>query len=207
MCEDKNKSATATMSSSFWHVKEWQEARERKDGKDSNNHSYVWGRERKWTPPPINTFKVNVDASVFPGALVFSVGMVIRDHKGVFLEGRNLSLPCPSSLVEAECIGVREALSWVMIRQEKRVVVETDSLLTVAAIQSAKRNMLKVGHVVDQCKAMLEVLSKISVIHICKHSNKVAHGLARLPCLVNSFNVFTSPPSYLLETILYDASS
>lgn len=120
---------------------------------------------------------------MFPGALEFTIGMVLRDHRGVFLEGRNLTLPCPLSVFEAECIGVREALSWIMSRQERRGVVETDSLLTAAAIRGAMGNVLEVGHVIDQCKALLRVLPEIGVIHISKQANKVAHALACLPLL------------------------
>lgn len=36
-------------------------------------------------------------------------GMVARDQSGSFLEGRCVCLP--TTVVEAECIGVREALS------------------------------------------------------------------------------------------------
>lgn len=39
----------------------------------------------------------------------------------------------PSSIFEAESIRVKEALSWVISRGVKRVMVELDSMLTVAA--------------------------------------------------------------------------
>uniref|UniRef100_A0A161XYN6 Uncharacterized protein n=2 Tax=Daucus carota subsp. sativus TaxID=79200 RepID=A0A161XYN6_DAUCS len=42
------------------------------------------------------------------GAATFSVGMVIRDHKGSFVEGRSMTLPRPVTVFEAECIGVRD---------------------------------------------------------------------------------------------------
>lgn len=80
--------------------------------------------------------------------------MVIRDHNEAFLEGKNLDLSCPSTVFEAESIDMREALSWVMIRRERRVIVETYSLFTVATIHGKNENMLEVGHIIDQCKMM-----------------------------------------------------
>lgn len=109
-------------------------------------------------------------------------------------------------MFEAECLGVQEALLWILSREERRVVLETDSLLTVNAIRNVNNNMLEVGHVIDQCKTFLGVLPEVSVKHICKQANKVAHGLARLPCLVNRCNVLTSPPTHLLDTFVLDAS-
>lgn len=60
--------------------------------------------------------KVNVDASVYSQAESFSIGMVIRDHTGLFLEAKVLTLPCPNTVFVTECIGVREALSWAVQR-------------------------------------------------------------------------------------------
>lgn len=125
-------------------------------------------------------------------------------HKGVFLEGKCLSLPCPSSVVEAECIGVREALSWVMAQQGRRATIESDSLLTVNALNGRSVNLLEVGHIIDQCKMLLQGLPLIRVSHIRRQANRVAHSLARVPCSLFCSIVFTSPPTHLVETILDD---
>lgn len=68
---------------------------------------------RKWHPPETGGLKLNVDASFFAGAETFSVGMALRGQNGDFMGGRCIAFPRPVSVVEAECIGVREALSWV----------------------------------------------------------------------------------------------
>lgn len=60
---------------------------------------------RKWEPPEEGTFKVNVDASFFPGAAAISVGMVLRDHTGKFIKGRTHAFTCPLSVLEVESIG------------------------------------------------------------------------------------------------------
>lgn len=65
------------------------------------------------TPLP-GELKINVDASFVAGSETFTIGMVARDCKGLFIEGRCITLPCPTTVVEAECIGVREILSWAM---------------------------------------------------------------------------------------------
>lgn len=67
----------------------------------------------RWVAPETGLFKINVDASVFPGESSFSIGMVPRDFGGSFFAGKTLSLQIPDSVSEAEAIGVREARSWI----------------------------------------------------------------------------------------------
>lgn len=67
----------------------------------------------QWLPPVVDSYNINVDASVFPGEESFTVGMVLRDHGGTFIAGQTLRLQAPDSVFEAEVIGVREALFWI----------------------------------------------------------------------------------------------
>lgn len=61
--------------------------------------------------------------------------MVLRDHDGQFRGGKNLRLAGTVSVLEAEAIGVQEALSWIREMPTQQVTIETDSLLLVNAIQ------------------------------------------------------------------------
>lgn len=132
--------------------------------------------------------------------------MVIRDHMGCFIEGRTVTLQNPADVFKAETIGVREALAWVLSREERRVTIETDSKLTVEAIMGKRKCMLEVGHIIDQCPVMLQLLPKVSVKYVHKQANKVAHGLARISCIINCSIVFASAPTHLVETCLIDTS-
>lgn len=51
----------------------------------------------KLSPSDEATIKVNVDISIVSEAIIFTIGMVIRDHSGVFQEGKNLKLSCPAT--------------------------------------------------------------------------------------------------------------
>lgn len=84
----------------------------------------------------------------------FTVGMVLRDFRGSFIAGKNFSLPLPDSIFEVEAIGVNEALSWIIKQhlQDRKIVVEMDSLLTVQSMRSNSVNCLEVGEVLDLCR-------------------------------------------------------
>lgn len=77
--------------------------------------------------PKEGKLKLNVDASVVAGLSCFSVGMVLRDHHGVFIRARNVKIAGEVSAFEAEAWGVRETLNWSIELSVKDVEVESDS--------------------------------------------------------------------------------
>lgn len=183
---------------------DWVQARKR----DESHSLHMVPKElvpRKWSKPEVDTVKINVDASFFPGAASFSVGMVMRDHSGLFLAGRTLCLSAVDTVVEAETIGIREILSWCRdTGSEWRAMVESDSLLFVNAITCDKNNLLELGEVIEDCRQILRDSPHISIHFIRRMANKVAHEIARITCLVNSEIIFTIPPTCLLETLAFD---
>lgn len=107
-------------------------------------------------------------------------------------------------VLEAELIGIYEALKWCSNCSDSRISVESDSLLSVQAIKGAVQNRLEAGTVIDQCRGLLYNLAGVSLGFIKKHANRAAHLLARHPCTINSFIDFMSPPHYVLETLMSD---
>lgn len=194
------------MDTSFSMLSDWKKAR-RDHTKQSDAASKTNVKtDSKWQAPTNGTLKVNVDASVFPGAQSFTVGMVLRDQRGDFLAGKCATFNMVDSVFEAEAIGVREALSWINEIQihQAEIIVETDSSLTAKAITGPGTNLLEVGEVINICKHKISNLVDTSIRFVRKNANRVAHELARFPCLVNSHVCFTSPPTCLLEALSYD---
>lgn len=74
------------------------------------------------------------------------------------MAGRNICFDGEASVLKAEAVGVREALSWIkdMHMQRDEVVVESDSQLTVKAIQGDSLNFLEAGEVIEDCKLILQ---------------------------------------------------
>lgn len=190
---------------SMKHIQEWREAVRHVKGPDRSGSST--GRRDhavKWQCPVEGQLKLNVDASVFPGSTSFTVGMVLRDHQGQFLRGRTRRVAGQVQAFEAEAVGMLEALSWIKNSTGQEVVVESDSLLVVEALQRGKEYQLEVGIVLKECQRILAEKSNVRIGHVRKLANKVAHLMARLPCELNSYNDFESPPLNVLETLVYD---
>lgn len=143
------------MDNSFENLKEWKDARSVLKKGSSTGDKERGSDVKRWKPPALGELKINVDASFFAGVEAFSVGMAIRDHEVVFLKGKCITLSCLTTVVEVECLGLREALSWVMKYPGRKVMIETDSLLMVRALHGKSKILLEVGHVIDHYKMML----------------------------------------------------
>lgn len=86
-----------------------------------------------------------------------------------------------------------EAIRWIKSLGMQNVDIESDSLLTVQVINSATENYLEVGVILQECRSVLDAHSDV-VSFVKKQANKVAHVVARIPCEVNCFIDFMTPP-------------
>lgn len=138
------------------------------------------------------------------GTSMFSIGMIIRDHKGEFVRAQTSSRRGEITVFEAEAWGVLQALKWIQELQLGSVDIESDSLLTVNAMTRCAENYLEVGNIIQECILILSNCPDVSIAHVKGSANKAAHYLAREPCLVNNSKVYWSPPSSLLEILMYE---
>lgn len=203
--EDKLVSPAMTMDWSSKIVSEWRRVTREKRARIAILSSEKLAGVQKWCPPEEGKFKINVDAAVVGEAETCSVGMVLRDCRGQFLEGKVMNFLNPESVFAAEARGVCEALLWAKERDLQNVIIETDSLLTVRALRMKSLNVLEVGNVLQMCLKQLKENPTFSIVFVQRQANKVAHEMAKIPCLANCYNLFTSPPEVLLETILFEA--
>lgn len=148
---------------------------------------------------------MNVDASIRLEQSKFQVGMVLRDDRGNFKFGITKVGNGHASVIEAEAMGVLEALRWIVGREMTHIVVETDSLMVTNALSNGTvYHHHEVGDVLGACRNILEERRDLVVKHIRRQANKVAHCVASLTCLSGDVVQFYSPPSGVLEMLLYD---
>ena len=194
----------------MWSVKnisDWKEAKDDRDRRRAINSTSVTQRQVKWRKPDLGTLKLNVDAAMSLGASSFSIGLVLRDHSGAFVSGKTISKGMVTSVFEAEALAVLEGLNWLLTGNHDSVIIESDSLLIVQALQSPPDdNLLEVGFILDACRSILVSRPGYSISFVKRQANKAAHLVTKLPCSLNCPSVFTSSPNMLLETLMYDCS-
>ncbi|KAL8156575.1 hypothetical protein AgCh_001610 [Apium graveolens] len=162
----------------------------------------------RWKAPVEGRVKLNVDASIYPGTSSFSLGMVLQNHAGSFIQAKTMVKAGVVTVLEAEVWGIAEAIEWVQSLSLFNVDIESDSLLAVNALLKGVKYFTEVGNVLNVCQTSLRSHSRLSVsfVKVKKQANKVAHLFARVPCMVGCFKFFQSPPSYMLETLMYDST-
>lgn len=101
--------------------------------------------DKKWKKPGEGQLKVNVDAAVVEGQNFFSVGTALRDHHGQFIARKTLKIAGGVSVMEAESVGILETLIWTREVSGGSVMIESDSLLSVNAINRSQSNILELG--------------------------------------------------------------
>jgi len=78
-----------------------------------------------------------VDAAIFSDQRWFDVGMCIRNSQGHFIRALTKWLNGSHPLVEAEAIGLREAIIWLGELGLSRVLIELDCKLVVDDISDS----------------------------------------------------------------------
>ncbi|KAL8149291.1 hypothetical protein AgCh_006337 [Apium graveolens] len=205
--ESKDLTPTITMALSTKMVQEWEEANKCRSRSSHRQSDLATDEQVKWQPPEVLFYKLNVDASLYSGEFMFSLGLVVRDANGHFIVGKNMRFAGERSVMEAETLGVYEAINWVLSTGLHHVVIETDSQLVVHALNSKDSYQVEVGHIIDECKERIKDRGDLSVHFVKKQANKATHLLARAPCLLNTYNHFIFPPDLLLEILSSDFPS
>ncbi|KAK1353602.1 hypothetical protein POM88_008168 [Heracleum sosnowskyi] len=188
-------------------VAEWKEAQNKQQGGGQASSSRASGSRCGWKCPDPGWYKANVDAAIHEGSSQFRVGMVLRDDTGVFVAGMVKRFDENATVLEAEATGMYEVLQWVCGLGVSQVVVESDSLVVVDALNKNRKYVSEVGSIFESCRVVLQQRCDLKVQHVRRQANKVAHSIAKIPCMSGSMNCFSTPPPCVLELIVSDSFS
>ncbi|XP_062088677.1 uncharacterized protein LOC133795237 [Humulus lupulus] len=136
------------------------------------------GREH-WNKPLANMIKINVDAATFVSEGKHGFGCVARNHEEEVIEAIVGSKVERVKPVEAEALGVKEALSWIKQKNWQAVIIETDCLNVVQVIRTTTGMVSSFGLVISDCKVFLGSLCSVEVFFVKQSANKITHYLAR----------------------------
>ena len=88
-------------------------------------------------------------------------------------------IPLPASMEMMEVLAACRALVFAKELGFDRVVVEGDSANTITSINGGHMDLSAMGHVLLDIKSLISCFSFISIQHINREGNCVAHKLAR----------------------------
>jgi hypothetical protein len=141
------------------------------------------------TPPSPDTVLVNCDAAVFYGPQALGVGVIIQDHRGVFISAKRHRMEGLTSPEHAEALALKIAVQFARDEGLDKVIFQSDCLSLVQRMNSASVDRSTVG------------FTSVSFRHVKRSSNEAAHFLAQSCVTANSSFVFCSVPDGIRETL------
>ncbi|XP_019198078.1 PREDICTED: uncharacterized protein LOC109191859 [Ipomoea nil] len=145
-----------------------------------------------WTPPLRGTLKCNTDAAVSGDGAGFA--SVIRDHEGHFVAAMSGRLMGEGDPFMAEVLGAKEALTWLKSQSQNNFILESDCLNFCNAFNSCLSDFSYVGLVVKQCQSIARDIGNVTVSHVKRSANRVAHELARATVSMSVSGVWSGVP-------------
>uniref|UniRef100_A0A803NJ40 RNase H type-1 domain-containing protein n=1 Tax=Cannabis sativa TaxID=3483 RepID=A0A803NJ40_CANSA len=112
---------------------------------------------------------------------------VARDLGGNFIEAISSSR---CGLVQpkiAEMIRVKEDLSWIKGKCWSDVVIESDALVVVQAVNSSIKMPSQFRMLVRDCLSLLSSLNNVSLSFVKRSTNRAAHLVARGSCFMSNY--------------------
>lgn len=136
----------------------------------------------RWTKPLVGIVKLNWDAAVDKNLKKIGVGIIVCDHEGSAIMSKCMTRTLISDPTVAEAYGAWSTMEFSSQLGLNKVILEGDSLEIVKALPREESSWNpRYGHLIDDAKNILHNFQVLSVNHVKRSANEVAHRLAKRP--------------------------
>ncbi|KAH9754527.1 hypothetical protein KPL71_015467 [Citrus sinensis] len=158
--------------------------------------------QQVWSPPPDNTFKVNVDAAVNFERQKAGLGVVIRDSCNKVKVAAVKTTLFTGDVKTAEA----EAVEWGLVVAKSAafqcIMVESDCQEVVKLINNKEGSRTEVMWVISEIQSLSKDFQNFSCYHTPRSCNTHAHSLAKLALRNNETVVWLEPIPVEVESVL-----
>ncbi|KAH9717651.1 reverse transcriptase domain-containing protein [Citrus sinensis] len=163
---------------------------------------YSSKNQQVWSPPPDNTFKVNVDAAVNFDRQKAGLGVVIRDSSNKVKVAAVKSTLFTGDVQTTEA----EAVEWGLVVAKSAafqcIMVESDCQEVVKLINNNEGSRTEIMWVISEIQSLSKDFQNISCYHTPRSCNTHAHSLAKLALRNNETVVWLEPIPVEVESVL-----
>ncbi|XP_073138127.1 uncharacterized protein [Henckelia pumila] len=112
--------------------------------------------------------------------ILASYGCVLRNSYGIVVAATYGRLQEHLNATVAKALSIREALSWLKSLDSSHIIVESDALLVIEALNnSSESDSSRLGLIVHDCKILAGDFSSCQFVFVYRSMNQAAHALAR----------------------------
>ncbi|KAK3230547.1 hypothetical protein Dsin_002428 [Dipteronia sinensis] len=133
-----------------------------------------------WRPSDLNFYKINYDAEVNASEGRVGFGVVIRDHTGFVLASCSRSV---DACFDARMVEILAICRWVIFSKDcglSPCTIESDATVVVKWINDGGHLESASGVILTDISLLISNLCVVSVKHVPRLANCVAHGVVKL---------------------------
>ncbi|KAK9999142.1 hypothetical protein SO802_018745 [Lithocarpus litseifolius] len=159
-----------------------------------------------WAAPPPDTFKINVDGATTVDGKRSSVGVVIRECRGIMVAARSVVLNACYDVETTEALAIEAGILLAGELKLHKVIIELDSLIAVQAVNSGSCHGT-MGPVIHGALNLLNQFGSWKIQHLKRDYNKVAQELAQYARRTDLSQTWMgNEPPWLHNLLLFDRS-
>jgi len=151
---------------------------------------------------------INIDASYDENEECGSTGVVIRDSSGGMIASTNTYIPHLVDAQMAEAYALKEGLMLAQHIGGNRLIVQSDCMEVVEVMKNGGFTGNSAAAIYDECVTVWGGgFQEISIQHLNREANQVAHELARQAMIRNTNCIWDDdPPSFIVQLLANDVT-
>lgn len=157
----------------------------------------------RWSPPPLDRCKINVDGAVFKAKKAAGLGVLIRDCHGQVITALSKKINAPLGPVEAEAKAIEAGVQFAREIGIQDFIIEGDSLTVFNALCGNTSPPSSVAAVVSGIKVLSGYLTMVKFSHVRRQCNRPAHLLAKYAVVIVDFIAWLEENPCLIEQSLH----
>ena len=149
--------------------------------------------------PPEDFLMVNVDASYDENRDSGSTGVIIRDCSGDMIVAASRYIPHLVDAPMAEAFALKDGLMLSQQIGGNRIIIQSDCMEVTEIMSNGGCTANSAAAIYDECNTVWRGFQKISIEHVSRDANQVAHALARQAMILNENCMWDNePPNFNL---------
>ena len=162
----------------------------------------IMQRATTWSPPPRSLFKINVDGAIATATKKAGVGVIVRDELGRVEAAMCRNLNATLGAIKTESKAIEAGLLFTQDIGIRDIVVESDSLIMVQALNGTSTPPFVVSADVQGIRDLNKSFRRVEFSHIKRQENRPTYVLTEHALGIVDFIARIEETSYFLEQAL-----